>query len=174
MPTKEKVKLVEDLTKKLKNNNGVVLTEYQGLTVAELSELRAKLRLINCEYKVVKNTLSKLALKDVGPEDFKTFFEGPTAIAIEKGDPVSTAKTLVDFAKDHAKLKLKAALLDGKLIGVNEIKQLASLPSRPVMLSRLLGTLQAPMRNLLSVLQGTTRNMVYVLDAIRRKQEGNK
>jgi large subunit ribosomal protein L10 len=101
MPNKEKETLVQDLTEKIKKNNGMVLTEYQGLTVAEISELRAKLRPVKCEYKVIKNTLSKIALKNAGLESFAKYFSGPTAVAIENGDPVSAAKVLIDFSKEH-------------------------------------------------------------------------
>lgn len=171
MPNKEKETLVQDLTEKIKKNSGLVLTEYQGLTVAEISELRAKLRPVKCEYKVIKNTLSKLALKNAGIESFAAHFTGPTAVAIENGDPVSTAKVLLDFSKEHSKLKLKAGLLGDKLLSSEDLKALANLPSREVLLAKLLGTMQAPITGLVSVLSETTRNFVYVLEAIRKKQE---
>jgi Ribosomal protein L10 len=174
MPNKEKETLVQDLTEKIKKNSGLVLTEYQGLTVAEISELRAKLRPVKCEYKVIKNTLSKLALKNAGLESFAEHFTGPTAVAIENGDPVSTAKVLIDFSKEHNKLKLKAGLLGNKLLSPEELKALANLPSRDVLLAKLLGTMQAPITGLVSVLSGTTRNFVYVLEAIRKNRKRNK
>lgn len=171
MPNKEKETLVQGLTEKIKKNNGMVLTEYQGLTVAEISELRAKLRPVKCEYRVIKNTLSRIALKNAGIENFVQYFEGPTAIAIENGDPVATTKILLDFSKEHAKLKLKAGLLGDKVLSPADLKALASLPSREVMLARLLGTMKAPISGLVNVLSGTTRNFVYVLEAIRKQKE---
>jgi large subunit ribosomal protein L10 len=170
MAKKEKEIIVQQLAEKIKNNNGVVLTEYQGLTVAEITELRAKLRTQNCEYRVIKNTLSRRALKEIGLEEFEKYFEGPTAIAFEKGDPVGPAKTLFDFSKEHAKLKLKAGLLGKKILNTDDLKSLASLPSREVLIGKMLGTMQAPMYNLVNVLQATPRNLVYVLEAIRKQR----
>ena len=171
MVKKEKELKVEELTNKIKKNSGIVLTEYQGLTVAEISELRSQLRNIKCEYTVVKNTLSRLALKNAGLDDFSKYFEGPTAIAIENGDPVAPAKILMNFAKTHAKLKIKAGVLDNKVISSNEIKVLSELPSKEVLIAKLLGTFQAPISNLVNVLAANIRSIVNVLDAIKKKQK---
>lgn len=170
MSKKEKELIVRELSEKIRNNSGVVLTEYQGLTVAEITELRAKLRPLNCEYRVIKNTLSKIALKDIGLEEFAKYFDGPTAIAIEQGDPVAPAKVLLEFSKEHVKLKLKAGLLGKKVLTAEDVKSLANLPSREILISKMLGTLNAPIHNLVSVLQGTIRNLVYVLEAIRKQR----
>jgi large subunit ribosomal protein L10 len=174
MARKEKEMQLQELTDKMKSNNGVVLTEYQGLTVAEISELRAKLRPLKCEYKVVKNTLSKLALKDTGLEAFAEQFVGPTAIAIENGDPVSVAKVLIDFSKAHAKLKLKASLLGTKMLSETDLRALAALPSREVLIAKMLGSMQSPLYGLVNVLQGSIRNIVYVLEAVRKQKEAIK
>jgi len=171
MPKKEKVQIVETLTEKIKSNNGIILTEYQGLTVDELSQLRAKLRPLKCEYTVVKNTLTKKALKNAGLDDFAKYFEGPTAIAIENGDPVSAAKALVDFSKDHAKLKVKAGLLGKTVLSQQEVKALAALPSRQVLIAKTVGTLKAPLYGLVNVLQGPIRKLVYALEAVKRQQD---
>jgi large subunit ribosomal protein L10 len=171
MARKEKELQLQELTEKIKHNNGMVLTEYQGLTVAEISELRAKLRPLKCEYKVVKNTLSRIALKDTGLEEFTGQFSGPTAIAIENGDPVSAAKVLLEFSKGHSKLKLKAGVLGTKVLNEKDLKALAALPSKEVLIAKMLGTMQSPLCGLMNVLQGTTRNMVYVLEAIRKQQQ---
>jgi large subunit ribosomal protein L10 len=171
MPRKEKELIVDDLSNKIINTNGVVLTDYQGLTVAEISELRTKLRPLKCEYKVIKNTLSKLALKKAGIENFDEYFIGPTAVAIEKGDPVSAAKVLIDFSKEHNKLKLKAGLLGKKVLTIEDIKSLASLPSREVLIATLLGTMKAPITNFVGVLAAVPRSLVYVLEAVRKQKE---
>jgi large subunit ribosomal protein L10 len=170
MAKKEKEALVEELTAKLKENSGVVLTEYQGMTVAEISELRAKLRPLKCEYAVVKNTLSKIALKNAGLESFAGLFTGPTAIAIEKGDPVAPAKVILDFTKDHAKLKIKAGLLGKKVLSPAEVKALAALPTKEVLIGKLLGVLQSPMYGFVNVLQGNIRSLAYVLEAIKNQR----
>lgn len=170
MATKEKELLVKELTEKLKDTSAVVVTEYQGLTVAELSELRAKLRAIKCEYTVVKNTLGRIALKNIGLDEFTGNLGGPTAIAIQKGDPVGAAKALLDFSKDHAKLKIKTGLLGTKVMSVAEIKALAALPSREVLIAKVLGTMQAPISGLVNVMQGNIRNVVYVLEAVKNQK----
>jgi large subunit ribosomal protein L10 len=174
MPRKEKELIVDDLSDKIKNTNGVVLTDYQGLTVAEISELRAKLRPLKCEYKVIKNTLSRLALKKAGISDFEKYFKGPTAVAIEKGDPVSVSKVLIDFSKEHSKLKLKAGLLGSKVLTLEDIRSLASLPSREALIAKLLGTMNAPITNFVGVLAAVPRSLVYVLEAIRKQKEATK
>ena len=167
----EKTQIIQELSQKLKENSAIIITEYQGLTVADISNLRAKLRSLKVEYTVVKNTLSKIVLKNAGLESLAPFFKGPTAIAIQKGDPVAGTKALVDFIKDHAKLKIKAGLLNDKVLSVAEVKALAALPSHKVLVSILLGTLQAPMYGLVNTMQGTIRKAVYALDAIRKQKE---
>ncbi|MCX5781253.1 MAG: 50S ribosomal protein L10 [Elusimicrobia bacterium] len=174
MVKKEKEILVQELTEKIKKNNGMVLTQYQGLTVAEISELRSQLRNLKCEYTVVKNTLSKIATKNAGLEKFSEYFDGPTAIAIENGDIVAPAKVIVNFAKRHNKLKIKAGVLEKKIISENEIRALAELPSKEVLLSILLGTMKAPITNFVNVLQANIRNLVYVLEAIRKQKDSAK
>jgi len=171
MPRKEKELLVKDLTENIKSTTGVILTDYQGLTVAEISELRAKLRPLKCEYTVLKNTLSKIALKNAGLEEFSKHFKGPTALAIEKGDPVAVSKILIDFAKEHNKLKIKAGLLGNKTLTIEEIKSLASLPSREVLIAKLLGTMNAPITSFVGVLAAVPRSFVYVLEAVRKQKE---
>jgi len=174
MPRKEKELIVDDLSDKIKTTNGVVLTDYQGLTVAEISELRAKLRPLKCEYKVIKNTLSKLALKKAGVADFEKYFKGPTAVAIQMGDPVSSSKVLIDFSKEHAKLKFKAGLLGGKILSIEDIKALANLPSREALIAKLLGTMNAPITSFVRVLNAVPSSLVYVLEAIRKQKEATK
>jgi len=171
MPRKEKELIVSGLSDTMKTMSGVVVTDYQGLTVAEISELRAKLRPLKCEFKVLKNTLSRIALKNAGIEGFEEHFHGPTALAIEKGDPVSVSKVLIDFSKDHAKLKLKAGLLGKKLLTPADIKSLAGLPSREVLVAKLLGTMNAPITNFVGVLAAVPRSLVYVLEAVKKQKE---
>lgn len=175
MGRKEKELALSTLTEKIKsnveNNRAELVAEYQGLTVAELDDLRKKLRPLKAQFKVSKNTISRLALKNAGLADFGSVFKGPTAVVIADGDPVATAKVLVDFTKDHAKLKIKAGLLGSKVLSEKDIKALAALPSKEVLIGKMLGSLTAPMRGLVNVLQGTTRNMVYVLEAVRKQKE---
>jgi large subunit ribosomal protein L10 len=171
MPTQKKQQMVEALGEKLKDTNGVILTEYQGMTVAEISELRAKLRALSCEYTVVKNTLASIALKNLGMEEFAKKFTGPTAIAINRGDTVGATKVLVDYTKDHAKLKLMAGFMDGKVLSAAEVKQLSTIPPKNVLIGKMLGSLQAPMYGLVNVLQANIRSIVYAIDAVKKQKE---
>ena len=174
MVKKEKETAVELLSEKLKKNNGVVVTEYQGLTVAEISELRNKLRVQKCEYTVVKNTLSRKALEKIGLSDFAKHFEGPIAIAIENGDPVEASKILVDFSKEHEKLKLKAGMLGTKVLSVGDIKTIAALPKRDVLLAQVVGAIQAPISGFVNVLNAVLVNFVSTLDQVRKQKEEQK
>jgi len=174
MPSKQKELMFQTLAEEMKGNTGMLLTEYHGLTMAEISELRAKLRALNCKYKVVKNTVTKKVLKEIGFEDFSKYFEGPTAVAIQKGDPAGPAKVLVEFAKDHAKLKLKAGILGNKILTAAEVKSLANLPSKNVLIAKFVGGLKSPLYGIVNVLQGPIRNIVYVLEAVKKQKEVNK
>lgn len=174
MVRQDKIDTVKNLEESFKSTAGVVLTEYQGLTVEQITDLRAKLRSVDCEYKVVKNTLATIALKNMGFEDFSKNFTGPTAIALQNGDVAGSAKVLLDFSKENAKLKLMAGLLDGKVLSSDQVKHMAALPPRDVLVAMLLGTMQAPIRNLAGVMQGTIRQVVTALDAVRKQKEEQK
>ena len=168
---KEKEPVVQEIKEKLQASKGVVLTDYRGLNVSAITELRRNLRAAGVEYKVVKNTLTSIAAKELGIEDIDTYLSGPTAIAYGLEDAVAPAKVIAEFAKNHKELEIKAGLLEGKVIGVDQIKALANLPSREVLLAKLLGSMQSPLYGMANVLQGNIRNLVYVLDAVRQKQE---
>ncbi|OUM89116.1 MAG: 50S ribosomal protein L10 [Bacillus thermozeamaize] len=143
----EKVKLVEALTEQLKNNSCVLLADYRGLTVAEMTELRKQLREAGVEFKVVKNTLTRRAAAAAEIEGLEQYLVGPTAIAFSREDVVAPAKILTKFAKEHEELEIKGGLVEGKVVSLDEIKALADLPSREGLLSMLLSVLQAPIRN---------------------------
>src|SRR5690606_16348610 len=135
------------------------------------SELRKKLRKAGVELRVVKNTLTRLAAEKADLKDLHAYLEGPTALAFGYDDPVSPAKILSEFAKDHKNLELKGGVLEGKVIDQAMVAALAELPTREVLLGQLAGLLQAPIRNLVYVLSAPIRNTVYVLDAVRRQKE---
>ncbi|WP_126424768.1 50S ribosomal protein L10 [Brevibacillus marinus] len=143
----EKVKTVEEIASKLRESQTTVIADYRGLSVAQVTELRKQLREAGVEFKVYKNTLARLATAKEGLTELDQYLLGPNAIAFSKDDVVAPAKILVDFAKQNEKLEIKGGIIEGKVVGVNEIKALASLPSREGLLSMLLSVLQAPMRN---------------------------
>ena len=169
MPTAEKKQVVEQFEKRAREAKAIVVTSFVGLKTVEFNELRAKLRPLKGEYAVVKNSLTRLALKNAGFEDLAKVLEGPSAIVIEKGDPVSTTKAIFDFAKTHENIKIRGGIFDGKVVTDKQLKAIASLPSREVLLATLLGTLQAPAVSLVSVLQAASRDLVNVLDAFAKK-----
>lgn len=138
---------VAEIAEKLRESKSTVLVDYRGLNVAQVTELRKKLREAGCEYKVYKNTLSRRATTEVGFEEINEFLVGPTAIAFNSEDAVASAKVLNDFAKENEALEIKAGIIEGNITPVEEVKALAELPSREGLLSMLLSVLQAPMRN---------------------------
>jgi large subunit ribosomal protein L10 len=142
----EKVQVVEEIAGKLREAKSAVLTDYRGLTVKQVTELRKLCREAGVDFKVYKNKLAQRATAEVGFADLDQYLAGPTAFAFA-ADEVSAAKVLADFAKKNEQLEIKAGLVDGKVMSDSEIKALASLPSREGLLSMLLSVLQAPMRN---------------------------
>lgn len=166
-----KEQIVNEITEKLQNSVTAVITDYRGLNVAQATQLRNELRELNVEYKVLKNSLTKIAADKLGLQDLNQFLEGPTAIAFSKDDPVAPAKVLAKFAKDNKALEIKGGILEGKVVTINEIKALADLPSREELLAQVLRAIQSPLTGMANVLQGPLRNLVYVLEAIRKEKE---
>ena len=167
----EKAGKVAELKDLLSSSKGAVLVDYCGLTVAEDTELRSKMREAGVKYMVAKNTFIRIAAKEAGIEGLDAYLEHNTAVAFSAEDPVAPAKILNDFSKDHKALEIKAGILDGKVIALDEVKALAELPSREELLAKLVGSMQAPISGLVNVLQGTIRNFVYTLEAVRQKKE---
>lgn len=165
-----KEQLVSELAAKLANTKAAFLADYRGLTVEQVNTLRGDLRKVGAEYRVVKNTLLRLASNGTSVACIDPMLEGPTAIAIAPGDPVAVAKVLAEFAKTNAKFELKGGALDGKLLSVNDVKALSDLPSREVLLARLLGSMSAPATNFVGVLAAVPRSFVQVLAAIQDKK----
>jgi large subunit ribosomal protein L10 len=168
---KTKEQIVSQLSSDLKTANAAIFVDYKGLTVEEATELRRQFREAGVDYRVVKNTLTKIALEDLGYNDLVSYMTGPTAVAISQNDPVAPAKVLSDFIKKHKKMEFKVGFVDGKLINVDEIKDLAELPPREVLMAKLLGSMNSPISSLVNVLQGNIRNLVYTLNAIKEKKE---
>jgi len=168
----EKEEMLQMLKEKMQSSQVIILSNYKGLNVEAMTKLRRKLRESGSEIKVAKNTITKLAAKEVGLEDINPYLEGPVALTFGFEDPVSPAKALNDFAREYKQFEIKAAILEGRVIDVKGIKALADLPSREVLLAKVLGGMQAPMYGFAGALQGLLRNLVYVLDAVREKKAG--
>ena len=174
--TSAKQAVVAQLKEQLESAKGVVLTSYKGLTVAQDTELRRELREAGVSYHVVKNTMLRIAAKEAGIEGIEEHLEGTTAFAFSTEDAVAPAKVICGFLKknkleDAEVLTVKVGMVEGKVIGVDEVKALAALPSREELIAKLLGSMNAPISNTVNVLQGVIRNAVYVLDAIRSQKE---
>jgi len=162
--------LVAELAERLKVTKAAFLADYRGLNVGKATELRRKLRAAGVEYRVVKNTLLRLAAKGTPAACLDAELKGPTAVALVTGDPVAPAKALVEFAKANQAFELKAGMLDGKLLKAADVRALAELPSREVLLGKLLSLMVGVQTSLVNVLSGVPRNFVQVLDAYREKK----
>lgn len=149
----EKVQQISEIVQKFQDSKSTVLTDYRGLNVAEVTELRKNLREAGVEYKVYKNTLVRRATKEVNYDGINDQLTGPIAIAFSNEDVVAPAKVLAEFAKAHSALEIKVGILEGNIVSVDEINDLAKLPSRDGLLSMLLSVLQAPMRNMACVVK---------------------
>ena len=170
MANPEKAAAVAELKELFSNSDAAVLTEYRGLTVAQLKELRRSLG-ENAEYAVVKNTLTAIAAKEMGIDAFDGHLSGPSAIAFISGDPVEAAKSLRDFAKANPQLVLKSGYLEGKALSEAEITRLADLESREVLLAKVAGVTQASLSRAAALFQAPLSKAVRTAEALRAKVE---
>ncbi|MCM2393100.1 50S ribosomal protein L10 [Streptomyces albipurpureus] len=169
MARPDKAAAVAELTDQFRSSNAAVLTEYRGLTVAQLKQLRRSLG-ENAQYAVVKNTLTKIAANEAGINTLDDLFNGPTAVAFVTGDPVESAKGLRDFAKDNPNLIIKGGVLDGKAMTADEFKKLADLESREVLLAKLAGAMKGKQTQTAVLLQALPSKFVRTAEALRAKQ----
>jgi len=166
-PAGAKVEVVAELAELVGQTKAAILTDYRGLSVAELTDLRKKLRAADAEYRVVKNTLFKLAARDTMPvADMGELLSGPTAIGFAKGDPVAVAKILLDYARDHKSMTIKAGVMDGRILTPAQVEALSKTPPREVLLSQMLGSLQSPIAGFVGTLGGILSNFVFTLQAV--------
>ncbi len=168
---REKELVVEELIEKFSGSKAAVLTDYRGLNVAEMTELREKLREAGVEYKVAKNTLAFIAAKETGYEGIKEYLSGPTAIAFSSEDPVAPAKVLVEFADEHEALELKSGIIEGDIINVDNVKALADIPPREVLLGQIARGMKAPINGLVYSLKYPLTGLVNVLNQIKEEKE---
>ena len=171
MRLEAKQQITEDLHDRFARSAIIVVTDYKGLDVASMNDLRRKLREANIEYQVVKNTLLVRAAEDTDIALIKDHFKGPSAVAISYDDPVAPAKVLTQFAKENDKLEIKVGVLNGKVLDVQAIKALAMLPSREVLLAHVLSTINAVPTSFVRVLAEVPRSLLNVLTAIKDQKE---
>ncbi|MBW8485146.1 50S ribosomal protein L10 [Actinomadura parmotrematis] len=171
MAKAEKATAIAELKQSFEGSNGAVLTEYRGLSVAQLKELRGNLG-ENAKFAVVKNTLTKIAASDAGvDEQFSNLLEGPSAIAFVTGDVVEAAKGLRDFAKANPLLVIKGGFIDGKSMDAAEISKLADLESREVLLAKLAGAMKGSMANAAALFNALPTQAAQLAEALRAKRE---
>lgn len=167
MDKSAKVKVVEEIQEKFKKANATFITDYKGIKALEMDEIRKALRDASIDFKIVRNTLAKRAIKGTELESISGDLKGSTAIAFSYKDAAAAAKALVQFTKDKPNLKLRAGTLGKKAISLEGIKGLAELPPREVLLGRLLGSMKSPTTGLVMVLSGVPRKFLYALNAIK-------
>lgn len=166
----QKKAMVEEIAQKLDQATAGVFVDYRGLTVEQDTKLRNELREAGVEYKVVKNSLVKFAAEKQGLNDLDPFLNGPTSMALSYADPVAPAKVLSKFAKENEVFEIKTGFVDGKVIGLDEIKALADLPSKEVLVAKALGGLNAPISGFVNVLNANLRGLAIVLNAIAEQK----
>ena len=171
MNLSEKKKVVEQLSERLSKSCIVIVTDYKGLDVSTINDLRRKLREENIDYQVVKNTLLTRAAAETDVDLIKDHFKGPSAIALSYEDPVAPAKILTDFAKDHDALEIKVGVMDGQVLEVNRIKALSALPSCEALLAQFLSVLNAVPTKFVRTLNEIPKKFLLVLTAIKDQKE---
>jgi large subunit ribosomal protein L10 len=169
--SKSKKKTVLELGREvLAASRNLVLTEYRGISVADITALRAKLRKAGVKFRVMKNTLLRKLLGELGVKDLDDQLKGPVAVAFLGKDVAGASKVIIEAGRKNEKLVIKSGYIEGKVLGVDGLKALASLPPREVLLSRMLGSMLSPVRGFLIVAQGNTQKLVYVLNALKAKK----
>lgn len=169
-PNPQKVAQVEQLRQWLSASKGVIFTDYRGLSVAQITQLRKQLRQNQAEYHVVKNTLFRLASQGLISDNLDDILQGPTAVAFIHGDEAAAAKALSDAMRDLRTLSVKGAVLGGRRYDTEAVQQLAKLPPREVLIAQVVGGIQAPITGLVGTLHGILRDFVYTVQAIADKK----
>ncbi len=167
----EKASSIAELREKLATARGAVLTDFRGLNVAQITELRGLLRKSGAEFAVVKNTLAKIAIRDTPLAGLTPYFEGPTAIAVGRTDAVAPSKVFAAWRKTRPTFTVKGGVVEGHVVGPAEVLALGDLPPREVLLAQMLGALQFPLQGLVSVLAAQVRALASVLDQVSKKKE---
>ena len=169
-----KKEVVQNFKEMFSKSTLTVVTEYRGFTVAEITDLRKRLRKNNADYKIAKNTLIKLAAKETNLTELEKFLEGPTAILLSYGDPLACAKTFFEFTKEIEKGQIKGGILDGKLLTKEEIKTFASLPSKEVLLGQIAGLLTANAASIVGIFESLIRDVALLMEEVAKKNSGGK
>ena len=165
MPTLRKGTLIDELKVQLERAEMTVVTDYRGLTVTQLQDLRSRLKPLDAEFRIAKNTLTRIAAESVGIHGLEPTLEGPTAIMMAYGDIVAPAKVLSDFVRSSRMLTIKSAVLGTQVLEAGDVEAIATLPSREELLGKLVNLLASPMARTVGVLNGPARSVVYLANA---------
>ncbi|PLX70217.1 MAG: 50S ribosomal protein L10 [Denitrovibrio sp.] len=171
MKKADKEQLVAELTAQVKECDALFLTNYKGLTFPQITEVRKAVKESGSDFKVVKNTLLKIALNNNEIDSMDSYLVEPTSVAIVKGDVAAAAKAMKKYAKEFDKFEIKAGYLDGNALTANDVNVLADLPSREELLGKMLGSINAPVVNFVSLLANIPRSLVNVLSAVKDKKD---
>jgi len=171
MSTPQKIEILRDTQERIREVRGIYLADFSGMSVEKLSLLRKRCREQQVQFRVIKNTLLKRAFNDRGITELDPFLEGPTGLVFSPGNEMSPAKILADFAREHERPRIKAAVVDGRLFDDKAIAVLATLPSREVLLSQLLSTFIAPMTQFLGAIDATLRLPAIMADVLEREKQ---
>ena len=173
MATEQKTETVNDLSQRMSTAKSMVLADYTGLDVASVTKLRRSLRGVSVDYRVVKNRLAKRAAAEAGLSSLEEFFIGPTAMAFGLDDPLEPVRVLQKFVDAGGKITIKSGFMDGQVLSPAQVKELASLPSRDELISKVIGAVQSPMYGLVGVFSALLRSLTGVITAIEeaKKQE---
>lgn len=165
MPTAQKTAEIELLTERFQRAEMVILADYRGLSVTQMQEFRGKLRPVDAEFRVAKNTLVRKAAEAAGVEGLEEFLEGPTAVVFAFGDVVAPAKAVADFARSSRILSVKAGHMSGQVMSDRDVEAISSLPPREELVGKLVGMLASPMARVVGVLGGPSRSVAYLVNA---------
>lgn len=167
----KKSKQIEEISERFARSKAVVFTEYKGLTVSEISNLRMQIKEVDGEYKVVKNTLTEIAARGTPIEAARSYLNGPTGIAFGYSDPIAIAKKVLEFSTNNEKFKIKSGIIEGRLYTIEELKAVSQLPSRKTLLGMFAASLQAPTAKLAYSLSATINQLAYALESLKNKKE---
>lgn len=171
MPKPEKEGVVDEIAEQLKQAKGIYLTDFTGLNVEQMTQLRTNFREAGVEFRVVKNSLMRLSAKKAGLEKVVEYLTGPTALALGTSDSITPARIVTEFARKFEKPQIKVGILEGELVGREEIESIIKIPPREVLLGQVVGVISAPISGFIGTLNGILRNLVATLEAVRVKKQ---
>ena len=171
MPQPEKIQKIEEICRSLTNAKSVFMTDFSGLSVEEMTELRRELRKVDVNFVVVKNTLAKLSAQKVGLEKMNPYFTGPTGLAIALNDPIAPVRVIYDFQQKKKKPTIKAAIFEGQLLDQEAVEEVRNIPSKEQLLGMIVSGISSPLTGFIGGLQSILSKLVYTLNAIKEKKE---